>query len=140
LLKRKRPPSKYAKKFRRKKGLTWHFPQLELKPVLILIVAAIAILLAGGGIYFLFSPSFPAISLQGRVYPLVPQRLSIQTLSESLLAILFLSAGVGGCYLSWSGLQARIGHRPSMVKTVVGMALLASAITATYMLAILKLG
>ena len=137
MLKRRREPSRYTKKFgpkaRVRKSLS-----LNLQPLTILAMLALAIFLAGGGLYFFFEPSLVAIGFQGRIYPLIPHEIAFQTLSESLLAIIFLAAGVGGCYLSLSGLHSKLGYRPSMVKVVVGMILLVTAAATMFFLSMVK--
>jgi len=138
LLRKRREPSKYERKFKGKKPLRSRFPALELQPLTVLTLLIVTIFFAGGGPYFFFEASIPAIAFHGRVYPLIPHELAIQTMSESILAMIFLASGVGGAYMGWSGLQSRLGHRPSIVKTVVGMILLTMSAASIYLLFMVK--
>lgn len=138
MLKKKPKSSKFAKKFGKRKGLSWRLPALNLHPAAIAALVFLAVFLAGGGLYLLCEPTLPAISLGRQMYPIVPNQLTTQTLSESLLAMMFLFAGVGGGYMVWDGLQSPVGRRPSTIKTIVGMMLLTAAIVSLYILFLAK--
>jgi len=138
LLKRKPKSSKFTKKFGRQKGLGWKLPALNVHPAAIAAMVFLAVFLAGGGLYLLFEPTLPAISIGRQVYPIVPSQLTTQTLSESLLAMIFLFMGVGGGYMIWSGLQSPVGHRPSTVKTTVGIVMLIASLASLYILFLIK--
>ena len=138
MLKKKPKSSKFAKKFGKQKGLGWKLPALNFHPAAIAALVFLAVFLAGGGLYLLFEPTLPAISVGRQIYPIVPSQLTTQTLSESLLAMIFLFAGVGGGYMVWNGLQSPVGHRPSTIKTTVGIIMLVASLASLYILFLVK--
>jgi len=137
LLRRKGKPSKYARKFGRKRG-GWKPPSFNPYPVAVVAMVFLAVFLGGGGLYLLCERTLPAIMLGRQLYPIIPRQLTTQTLSESLVAMIFLFAGVGGGYMVWDGLRSPVGRRPSTVKTAVGMILLAASLASLYILYLIK--